>query len=269
MTRRVAVLGCGPAGLVAMHSAVAAGSVATCFSRRRKSEMYGSQYLHEPIPGVPGIPSSVVTYALSGSPEGYLTKVYGAERAVPDNWTDAESGDRPAWDIRATYDWLWDRYWPQVIDVDLTAHNLSMIVNGFDVVISSVPMPMLCREKDTHAFPASYIWAAGDAPGRGIRLPDEWRVEDGMILRSGELEVAWTRVSCTYGHMTVEWPDGPEKPWPTAARVPKPVTTTCSCWPEIVRVGRYGKWDKDGLVHDVYGQVQEAITLNNPQEKSA
>jgi len=52
---RIAVLGCGPAGLMSAHAAmVATESEAdlAIFSTKRKSPLYGAQYLHQPIPFV-------------------------------------------------------------------------------------------------------------------------------------------------------------------------------------------------------------------------
>lgn len=253
---KIAILGCGPAGLVAAHAARRSGGEVTVFSMRRKSTLYGSQLLKQPIPGVPGIPQEVVHYCLIGRLGQYLQKIYGYQRS--DEWTDVIDAYVPSWDIRATYNWLWDQWRAQIIDLAVGAHTLSMVRNGFDIVISSIPGSWLCDQG--HTFAASYIWAAGDAPDRGILIPDEMRVPSGQIVRDGMPDDPWTRISNTYGHVTVEWPDGP-RPWPTAARVPKPLWTDCSCWPTVARVGRYGKWHKDGLVHDVYDEVRNIMLM--------
>ena len=48
----VAILGCGPTGLVAAHACAMKHIPFVIFSKKRKSFLFGSQYLHEPIPGV-------------------------------------------------------------------------------------------------------------------------------------------------------------------------------------------------------------------------
>ena len=48
----VAVLGCGPAGLIAAWAAEQAGADVQIYSKKVQSIIPGSQYLHGPIPGV-------------------------------------------------------------------------------------------------------------------------------------------------------------------------------------------------------------------------
>jgi hypothetical protein len=50
--KRVLILGCGPAGLFAAQAAKNAGADYRILSKRRKSEMFGAQFLQSPIAGI-------------------------------------------------------------------------------------------------------------------------------------------------------------------------------------------------------------------------
>src|SRR4051794_14558085 len=117
---RIAVLGCGPAGLMAAHAAKVCGADVDIFSRKRKSELFGCQYLHAPIPGMTDVAPVTVRYMLNGDIEGYRRKVYG------DTWDGEVSpedllGNHDAWDIRRTYDNLWAKYGGYIFGTELDA----------------------------------------------------------------------------------------------------------------------------------------------------
>lgn len=257
---RVAVLGCGPAGLVAAHSAILAGADdVRIFSKKRKSEMFGAQYLHAPIPGATGKPPVQVQYVMQGSIEGYRRKVYGLKDDVEVSpQTLSEVHD--AWDLRDTYNELWDMYSLYVVDVDIQAHDTSFAEKlGCDVVISTIPATALCLQDDVHTFGYEEIWAAGDAPERGVFVPFPEPPRNTVIC-NGEDSPAWYRMSRLFGHTTVEWPGVMGKPpVEDVARVKKPLFTNCDCHPDVIRVGRYGSWTKGVLVHDVFTQTWEAV----------
>ena len=254
---KVAVLGCGPAGLMAAHGAVAAGATQIIIlSKRRKSEMFGAQYLHEPIPGVPDIGSFTVVYKLIGTNDDYRRKVYG------NNWSGAVSpesleGQHQAWDIRRTYDWLWLRYQDGIADYALDPLSLDDALKEInaDVVINTVPRPALCRMG--HQFQGSLVWAAGDAPERGITLPYN-QARRNQVLCNGEPEPAWYRLSNIDGYRTVEWPRDARPPI-QAAELMKPTMTNCDCNPTLVHAGRYGRWDKSVLSHTAYHDAHNAV----------
>jgi hypothetical protein len=112
-----------------------------------------------------------------------------------------------------------------------------------------------------HQFKHAKIWAAGDAPDLGIRIPYNCPANSAVL--NGEPDghgPAWYRISNIFGHKTVEWPGRIEKPpVKTVSQVIKPLNTNCDCHPGMVRVGRYGSWTKGALVHQVFNQVREAV----------
>lgn len=253
---KVAVLGCGPAGLFATHALIRKGYDVKVFSLLRKSTMYGAQYLHEPIPYLTPSDEEPVTvhYKLEGEPSDYRDKVYGSipVKVSPETLTT----EHLAWDIRAAYDAAWNMYSPIIEDTIITPEWMtgSSDLKGYGTVVSSIPLPTLCRAKDAHEFHAVSIWAMGDAPRRGQYAP--FRPEANTVMCDGTRDRGWYRASNIYGHVTVEWPGGKKPPLPGVAEVLKPIYSNCDCYSHstyrFVKVGRYGVWSKGVLSHQAY-----------------
>lgn len=266
----VAVLGAGPAGLFAAHAAVEAGHNVLIFARGDKSKLYGAQYLHTPIPGVDCGKPVNLDVRLFGTVAGYRKKVYGDNwwGMVSPDWIVNQGGSTLAWDIRAVYDTLWDRYASRLRPGELTRDNLSSFEfweergrengDGYDFVITSLPMSKFCVKPD-HYWKSQQVFAIGDAPDLGIRCPITQA--DFTMIYDGTREVGWYRSARVFGYTTCEWPANGRKPPPLAniAKVEKPLDTNCDCWPNFVRVGRYGKHSKDVLSHTAYFQVEKLL----------
>jgi hypothetical protein len=277
-TRRAAVLGCGPAGLFAAHALVQKGWDVSIYSRKRRSEMYGSQYLHHPIPGlVDEKDSRTISYVLRGSVADYRQKVYGGStiRVSPETLPPTH----PGWDIRAAYYKAFDLYRDLIVDVPSIDPGFLGVVGGesgrtspvsisglrldqFDQVISSLPAPVLCHRPMVHQFLSQDVWAIGDAPERGIFSPVG--VADDTVICDGTRGIGWYRASKIFGYSSAEWPGGKRPPISNIAPVSKPVATDCDCFIDnrekvsVIRVGRYGTWTKGVLAHHAY---QEAWQL--------
>jgi hypothetical protein len=233
-------------------------------SQGRKSDLYGAQYLHMPIPRVTPEYSVLLGYHLKGSSDDYRLKVYGKMWNGTVSPEDLEQSHR-AWDIRATYDILWSQWEPYITPMDLRPFDIKSILESPeppDLIINSIPRPALCHAG--HAFGATEIWAAGDAPALGIRLP--YQCPENSVTCNGEDSPSWYRLSNVFGHTTVEWPGTiPAVPVNTAARVRKPTEHNCTCWADapMLHVGRYGEWAKGVLSHTAYfnafKKTQEAL----------
>lgn len=243
---RVLVLGCGPAGLMAAWAAKQLGHEVSIASRKVQSTMYGAQYLHAMIPGIP-VQKTTVHYVLDGSPQEYRKKVYG------DMWDGTVSpedlnANHEAWDIRGTYDALWHHFEDTIHHEIVDAGFMREALGYCDLVINSIPRNVLCY--DGHTFGGTSIWAAGEAPEIGIKLP--YYCPDDTVLCTGDPERSWYRLSNIFGRKTVEWPDRKKPPLPGIAKVTKPTNHQCSCWPTVLHVGRYGRWEKGVLSHSAY-----------------
>lgn len=253
---RVMILGCGPAGLVAAQAALDSGADPYIISKTdNPSMLYGCQYLHAPIPGYEDIPSTTVSYALIGTPEEYRAKVYGDKwhgKVSPEDFV----GEHSAWDIRETYGRLWARL---IGSGRVPLYAREPVSDGWipasfrpgpDYIISTIPAPAMCRQRSIHAFNSHVIFANGTT--------NEEPIYDNAILCDGTEAHSWYRVSNVFGYRTIEWSRLPP-PGTIAANVIKPLSTDCDCYPSVIRVGRYGTWDKSYLVHRVYPDVTEAL----------
>lgn len=256
------VLGCGPAGLIAaraIHDYT--GEAPAILSKARKSELFGAQYLHAPIPGVCGWDheGTLISYELLGDAAGYRRKVYG------DAWRNRVSpedliGEHYAWDIRHAYDDLWEMYGDSVIDVDLRdvgSDYLREVIGKADFVVSSIPKPVLCY--DGHTFSSQSVWAMGDAPERGQECPV--RVSANTVVCNGDESPSWYRASNVFDYATVEWPESSKPPIPGVAEVRKPLSNNCSCNEDVIHVGRYGCWEKGVLSHQAYSDTLQALQV--------
>ena len=257
--KAVAILGCGPAGLFAAHAFTEAGWQVLIFSNKRKSQMYGAQYLHKPIPGLPER-AAKIEYKLWGTEEGYADKVYGP--GLPNGVRPSPSyllGIHTAWDIRAAYDEAWYRYHDLIQSVNLVPSSIpDLLASDIRYVINTIPAPRLCRAPESHEFSAQRIWAAGDAPDQGRSCPISCPPNE--VICNGWPDRAWYRVSNVFGHTTAEWPYDRRPPISGLAEVSKPIMHNCDCWPDkrFRGLGRYGAWKKGVLSHHAY---EEAAAL--------
>lgn len=265
---KVLVLGCGPAGLMAAHAAALMGHEIAILSKARKSHMKGAQFLHGPIP-LPGWVTDEpfeVDYQLRGTADGYRQKVYHdipvfrADKLKLKVSPEELAGKHQAWDIRVAYNWLWDKYGLLVKDADLYPTVIDEALDWVkaDIVISTIPAKLLCLEG--HTFASQRIWSSDQ---QMEALPDN------TVVCNGESVPRWYRAAKIQGWNTVEWPYEVKPPLPQHQLwdVEKPLFTNCSCFPDIVRMGRYGKWQKGVLSHSAFyetvklvsGPLQEAM----------
>lgn len=253
---RVAILGCGPSGLIAAAGVESAGHEPVIFSRHRKSELFGAQYLHAPIPGIPAEQVDI-DYRLVGSAENYRRKVYGDRdiEVSPEYLSHPHKG----WDIRATYDALWERFNGCIRDTFLNPFSTADISRKYDVVLSTVPRPILC-DNGAHGFTSKAVRAMGDAPERGQAVPFS-HCPPNTILCNGDLRVPYYRISNIFGFRTVEWPLSSPPADGLGARVVKPIQHNCDCWDgaNVQFLGRYGKWQKGVLSHNSFVEARKAV----------
>lgn len=248
---RALVLGCGPAGLMSAHAFAMTGHDVLIVSRKRRSEMYGAQYLHSPIPGMTPTPPVTVNYRLDGTVDQYRKKVYGNESRIevsPESLT----GKHDGWDIRATYLELWDTYSEYVQDIEIDPVSFKGLQKDLnpDVVVSTVPRPLLCYD-DSHTFSGQHVWAIGDAPERGVFSPV--KMAKNTVVCNGEPSPGWYRASTVFGYSTVEWPFHPRPPFAGVSEIVKPLHHTCNCYGEdVFHFGRFGRWSKGALSHEAF-----------------
>jgi hypothetical protein len=238
------------------HAASMRGWGFRIYSKKRKSQLFGSQYLHEPIPNMTEALAGLVSYHLEGTPEEYRRKVYGPAwdgTVSPEDY----DHDHYAWDIRATYDRLWQAYEHEIDDLDVL--NLRHDIHAFpgcDIVISTVPRKIWAEPGDV--FMSQKVWAIGDAPDLGQEAPFSPK-QDFTIICDGTDEVGWYRLSKVFGHTTIEWPYDKKPPIPGIAIVEKPLGHNSTAAPDFIHLGRYGAWEKGVLTTDVFRQALKIL----------
>lgn len=287
---KVAILGCGPTGLLAAHACAINGAQFDIFSKKRKSFLFGSQYLHTHIPEIvfegEGEP---IKYVNIGTPEEYRRKAHG------DRWDGViEEGafetDHIGWDIRQAYERLWRSYADRITHYeikppvpanegqellfsreDLPGENPNywqtledLKLWEYDLVISTVPRKIWAVPGEEFTF--SMAWVAGDAPEHGKFVPFGL-TEDNMILCDGTNEVEYTRLSKVFGYTTVEWPYNPlHKPYEGATALIRPLAYQPSKDYEnpansFLHIGRYGKWEKGVVASDAFQEVMDRLKV--------
>ena len=238
----ITVLGCGPAGLLAAHAAFQAGHTPRIVSRKVRSKIGGAQYLHTHIPDLTHRdPEDYVEFEYRGDARGYAQKVYGVADA-PTSWGDYQ-GRVPIWNMRQAYDELWKRYESYVEDQVVTS-DLSAIGSG--LILSTVPRKLLCDRNHQFISQEVSIWYA------------KAERKDNQIIYNGNPDTPWYRYSHLFGWESIEWPNAPA-PDSDLVRVVKPLYTDCTCYPKVVKLGRYGRWEKKILSHDAYWMAVQAV----------
>jgi len=257
----VAVLGCGPAGLLAAYAAEELGHQVTILSRKQKSEMFGAMYLHEPIPGLcDDEPEFQVQVTKIGSRAGYANNVYG-DPGADVSWDKFEDGLTPAWSLSSLYRYLWSVYEDKIVDVTLGPTVVRDLAKEYERTFSSIPARLLC-ENWHHSFTSAHIWVIH---GHVKATSGNMMVYNGLPYSGLP---SWYRYSLIQGYQSWEFSSRHTQATLTARSVLdhltltegwKPLLTNCDCHPEITRIGRFGKWDKHVFTHHSYFEVQDAL----------
>ena len=250
MTKRIAVLGCGPAGLLAAHACQLSGNLVDIYSVYRPSPIGGAQFLHREIPGITDpSPDGKVYFVHVGSDVGYAIKVYG-NAGAPTSWKEYHDGEHDVWNMRRAYARLWADYEKLIIDAPLDADRVDALVRSYDMVFSTIPLKAICRRPQEHTFDDQPVWISNE---------DRYTDDNQIVYNGLDPEVApWYRASKIFGVPGVEYPAPPVGI--DAVRVSKPLRNDCTCHPEVTLLGRYGKWQKGELIHHAYEGALKAIS---------
>ena len=234
------------------HAAAMNGWNFRIYSKKRKSRLFGAQYLHEPIPGMTEEPAALVQYHLEGTPEEYRKKVYG------DEWDGTVSPEdvaesHYAWNIRETYDRMYSAYGKEIDSCYITpiATPIAIRQAGYDLVISTVPRKLWAEPGDH--FLSTNVWAIGDAPELGIQTP--FRPANFTVICDGTDDVSWYRASNIFGYSTIEWPGHTRPPLDGVSLVEKPLAHNSKAASDFIHLGRFGAWRKGVLTTDVFREA--------------
>lgn len=254
MRRSIAILGCGPAGLMAAHAVAQRKLHFVILSRPEYSNIGGAQFLHRPIPELTSDePDTMVTYRLAGDPELYREKVYGGNPRVDFvSMAMVKDGQQvPAWSLRYTYHQLLAAYGGAIWPTEINAQWLEENMDDFEMIISSIPLHHICRPWSSHQFPMARVIIKNEALDPNI--PED------TIWYDGTKDHSWYRMSRIFGIESTEWGANRRPPLPGLVTAHKPLKTNCNCWPDLVKIGRHGRWEKGVLSHDGYYRVKEIL----------
>lgn len=252
---RVAVLGCGPAGLLAAHAVVQAGMTPTIFSRKLKSEIGGAQYLHREIPGVEAGDPFDIHYIYWGHEHVYADKVYGP--GMPHRSTSWKKHNRvsQAWSMQQAYEHLWFMYQSCIVETEISYEWAWQLAyhKAFSEILSTVPLPLITRRPQRFDFKRAYVVITPSLSW----LDEELDLPKHFILYNGLREWNWYRASRINGYEGTEWPGMVDEPKNGAKSlvISKPVGHNVppeESIPSIYKIGRYGKWKKGELVTNAY-----------------
>lgn len=255
----VAILGCGPSGLLAAHACAMRDVPFVVFSKPIKSMLGGAQYSHIPIPGIhyEDEPEALLTYQVVGDTSTYQNKVYGDNPVPFVSMEKVEDGKQvPAWNLRKMYDQLWDLYHFRIVDYDIGPHFATGLNGTFDLSFSSIPAPAICQAT---LMPDINHWFKQQT----IRIYNDniSELPDNTILYDGIKEHSFYRQSKIFGVGSTEWSaNSPVPPLPGLRTVSKPLETNCDCYKEtIIKIGRFGAWKKGVLTFHAYHEVIDQL----------
>lgn len=270
MKRPILILGSGPAGLLAAHACVMAGEPFTILSRGEASKLGGAQFLHHAIPALTRKrPEGEITYTLVGDGETYRRKVYGGDNRYVDFVSfDRVPPNQPAWSLKDNYARLWSAYSRYITDVNVTPELLRDVQGDYKLVISGIPKPALCE----HLVPSPHTNIVHNFVSQPILIWDQCiisGIKENEILYDGTEDRSWYRASSIFGVGSTEWSTlGPRPPISGLKAIKKPIFNNCDCFPDVVRIGRQGRWEKGILSDDGYARTEQAIRALSKGERA-
>jgi hypothetical protein len=272
--KKYLIIGCGPAGLIAARTleqnGVGTDQIHIISKSAEKSTIGGAQFLHRPVIGESD-PDAQLSICKLGDGVGYARKVYG-EGAVATSFDRiglAGGKNVSAWSLQSAYEQLWDDYAPDIHELSVNAEGMEEILNSgeWDEIICTIPPTEYCNNNN-HFFKSVRILI-------GIDPIDEFPF-DNAILYSGREEDSWYRMSSIFSNQSIELGsagnvldyEGLRKVaekyiFSKIVRGLKPIETNCDCGyghsTKLLRVGRFGMWDRQRLLHQVPAQVAEIL----------
>jgi hypothetical protein len=160
------------------------------------------------------------------------------------------------------YDRLWDLYERIIVHRPLSQPVIRRIQLTHDVVFSTIPAKLLCEVWE-HEFKALPIWVLhgpADEPSRANVMYYNGLPPTGLG--------SWYRYSLINKYQS--WEYSPKQipryiegqPIMKGLRIVdglKPLHTTCDCHPEIIRLGRFGQWNKNTFTHHAWEEVRRVL----------
>jgi NAD(P)-binding Rossmann-like domain len=244
VTPKIAIIGAGPAGLLAAYAVQSQGCEVSIYAPEIRDGFLGAQVLHRAIPGLTGVfADAIVHIAKWGKEPVYRRKVYGSVSLDgPTSW-DEYQGTLAVWNMHTVYSKLLDILTDRITIRLVKPAHIPMLARAHDAIINTAPAKTFCEFPGLHVFPDVRVnILVGAADG----------VAPNQIVYNGTDHDEWYRSSRLFGFGSTEYGDELMEVGGTPVR--KPLWTDCTCHlgPRYYRAGRYGRWQKGVLVHDGY-----------------
>jgi hypothetical protein len=246
---RIAILGCGPAALLTAHTLTTMGceqdNINIYSFQKNKSPIGGAQFLHAPLNDWEPA-DAMIEFERLGKPQVYAEKVYG-RRSMPTSWSDYEMGKVPAWNLERIYSTLWERWEEHIGVLHVTPTTIDAFRNYWRT-FSTIPPQEYCSKHHRHTEARIKISFDDDVEGENV------------VRYSGEPRHAWYRESRIFGHGFREYGADTKlksNEWHVEGK--KPLNNECTCSPWVIRIGRFGLWDRKVLLHHVPDQVVRGV----------
>lgn len=248
---KCAVLGCGPAGLLAAHAAVRNGANVVIYSDKvQPSFISGAQFLHRAIPEITNAePDAMCDFRHLGNRENYARRVYGDPLADV-SWGSYAEGLHPIWNMQQAYGQLWARYAELIVVDEINPSELDIISAENDLVFSCIPAPALCRHTPKCRFIRQDVWI--------LPTDNHFEVRECSITYNGSMTGLWYRWSSLFGNIFYEY----SLEVKNATKISKPLRTDCpgpTHLGNVIGLGRYGMWEKHQLIHHAYEGAENAL----------
>jgi hypothetical protein len=249
---RVAILGCGPAGLFAAEACRQEGLKYSIYAPKNMSQIAGAQYLHKPIPELSSAePEGLIDYLKIGTRDGYALKVYG-HIGMEVSWDTFEPGKKPYWSLSDAYAQAWKIHEDKIRNTKVSPKHIRSMKRDYDLIINTAPKRFLCLKPQDHSFNDQKVF---------LSVPEERMMGNNKIVYNGQREVSWYRWSFIQGFSCYEFSDRPTWKKKEVLEIHKPLHTTCTCHKgdKYLEVGRYGRWEKRALTHEAYYMTMERL----------
>lgn len=235
------------------------------YSKKVKSEIAGAQFMHARTGWYCSFTHDFeVDVIKSGTARGYALNVYGDAEAKT-SWNSFSPGKMFGWDMKAAYDRLWDRWHTKIEDAEFSHEFVMNLLAMYDKVISSIPLPILCYDSE-HSFKDQLVHIVHGPAQHSHRGAGDIMYYNGVTPEEGGFD--WYRFSQLNNYQSWEHRESVRSfeslvegclPEQKVTTVKKAVSTDCECYDGIVKIGRYGCWDKNILTHHVREQVLNAL----------
>lgn len=279
--KKFLILGCGPAALIAAHTlekkGISRDQLEIVAQVREPSKISGAQFLHAPIIGDTLQPDGFLEVLHIGFADAYASKVYG-DATKSTSFGRYRSEERrdpvPAWSLDKQYSSLWKDYFRAIDQITVTADIFNDFLNSgeWDEIISTIPPVAYCMNPD-HGFPSAPML---------LGEPVDPLPFDNAIVYNGRPEESWYRTSCIFGEAGIEFglfgedtgkradkilEEAEGATWDQVVKGKKPLGTNCDCGyrhpkTKLLRVGRFGMWDRRRLLHEVPKQVETILEIH-------